>query len=650
MVSRQVHLDFHTSPYIPDVACEFDADAFANTFARARVQSVTVFAKCHHGHLYYSTDHAARHPSLPGGMDLLGEQIRSLHRRGIRAPVYLSVQWDEFAANANSDWVAVNADGSRVGPKPFENKPFSWQMLDMSSPYRQYLVRQLEEVLSRYAPLDGVFLDICWDQQSCSKWVVQSMLQQGADPTCERTRKRFAHEVALSYMREFRDLINRYHVGQEIPICFNSRSLWNLAEEREFFRQVEIEALPTGGWGYTYFPLNVRHVRTHGLPSIGMTARFHNSWADFGGYKPQAALEYECAQMLAHGAGCSIGDQLHPRGTLDAAAYRLIGKVYSYVEQCEPWCLKAKPVVEAAVLCTIEDYHVKAGGTYEGVVRALQELRVQFDCISPDQSLTNYPLVIVPEVIQLDDALVARLVDYVRNSGRLFVCGDVLLPEQANLLAQVAGLEQVETSPFAMPYFRFRGESTDHVAYEGGVRLKPHASTEVLADIVEPYFDRSWRQFCSHQQTPPDRLSSYAAATLRNNIAIVAFPLFRMYASQGNLAMRDLLSCCLARLLPEKLVRDNGPSHLEVTVNRQSNRIVIHLLSYAPRRRTPTIDLIEEPAVLYNLQLSLRLEEPVQCATLQPQDSPIPFEHRGGRIHLLVPEVPGHQMVVLESA
>jgi alpha-L-fucosidase len=52
---RQVHLDFHTSPFIPDVAADFDAEEFVSTFQRAHVNSVTVFAKCHHGMCYYPT-------------------------------------------------------------------------------------------------------------------------------------------------------------------------------------------------------------------------------------------------------------------------------------------------------------------------------------------------------------------------------------------------------------------------------------------------------------------------------------------------------------------------------------------------------------------------------------------------------------------
>ena len=82
---RQVHLDFHTSPFIPDVGADFDAAEFAAQMQRAHVNSVTVFAKCHHGHLYYQTDHPARHPGLKQGLDLTASQVDALHAAGIRA-------------------------------------------------------------------------------------------------------------------------------------------------------------------------------------------------------------------------------------------------------------------------------------------------------------------------------------------------------------------------------------------------------------------------------------------------------------------------------------------------------------------------------------------------------------------------------------
>ena len=70
--SRQIHLDFHTGPAVPDVGVGFDAKAFAQTMKRANVNSVTLFAQCHHGPLEYTTMRPERHPGLKKNLDLLG--------------------------------------------------------------------------------------------------------------------------------------------------------------------------------------------------------------------------------------------------------------------------------------------------------------------------------------------------------------------------------------------------------------------------------------------------------------------------------------------------------------------------------------------------------------------------------------------------
>ena len=82
---RQIHLDFHTSELIPDVGIDFDPDEFADTLVRAHVNSITCFARCHHGWIYYDTalNPERRHPHL--NRDLLREQIEACHARGIRA-------------------------------------------------------------------------------------------------------------------------------------------------------------------------------------------------------------------------------------------------------------------------------------------------------------------------------------------------------------------------------------------------------------------------------------------------------------------------------------------------------------------------------------------------------------------------------------
>ncbi|MDP6349859.1 MAG: hypothetical protein QGG58_08815, partial [Chloroflexota bacterium] len=59
---RWVHLDFHTSPFIPEVGTEFDPTEFVDTLQNAHVQVITVFASCHHGMCYHPSKVAPVHP------------------------------------------------------------------------------------------------------------------------------------------------------------------------------------------------------------------------------------------------------------------------------------------------------------------------------------------------------------------------------------------------------------------------------------------------------------------------------------------------------------------------------------------------------------------------------------------------------------
>jgi hypothetical protein len=646
---RQIHLDFHTGPMIPDVGTDFNASEFARTMKKAHVNSVTVFAKCHHGHLYFPTKHPARHPNLRKGLDLTGEQVEALHREGIRAPIYISVLCDEFAADTHPEWIARNVDGTNVSPKPLEP---GWQILDMSSPYVDYLAEQTEEVLKRYKPVDGIFFDMCWDQPSVSNWAVEGMLKKGYDPEKEADRARYASEVSLSYMERYYKLVKKS--APNASVYFNARPMTKLPLDIKYLTHVEIEALPTGGWGYLYFPKNVRYARMFGKPYMGMTGRFHKSWADFGGLKPVAALKYEVCEMLSHGAQCSIGDQLHPRGRLDKAVYELIGRAYGYAEACEPWTDGATAVTEIGLLRVGGGYHDEPGGSNDGAVRMLTQLKLQFDVVTSETKLDRYKLLVLPDSVSVDKALVKKLRAFVKGGGSLLLSGTSGLDINLKPLLPEMGIAVHGESPFKTTYIRF-GDAvskdvpdTVHVMYERGIRMTAAKGAEALARVVEPYFDRNYQHFCSHAQTPNlPNASRYAAAIRKGRVITIPYPIFKAFGLHGNLPYRSLVRNCIDILLPGKLIEVSGPSTLEATVMRQKNRTVVHLLQFVAERRHNT-DIIEDIIPVFDVPVTLSLNKKPHTVYLAPSKETLPFAYSEGRASLTVPKLEGHQMIVFE--
>ena len=91
---RQVHLDFHTAPECT-VGNRFDPEVFAQTVKEARIESLTVFSKCHHGYSYYPTTLGTMHPGLQ--FDLLGQQIEALRGEVAEADEDIALMQDFLA-------------------------------------------------------------------------------------------------------------------------------------------------------------------------------------------------------------------------------------------------------------------------------------------------------------------------------------------------------------------------------------------------------------------------------------------------------------------------------------------------------------------------------------------------------------------------
>src|SRR2546425_65006 len=383
---RQVHLDFHTSEKTPGVGSEFDADRFVEPLKRAAVNSITLFSRCHHGLIYHDTKFTElRHPGLT--CNLLPRQIEACHAAGIRAPIYLTVGWDEYQSRAHPEWLQRDAEG-----RPFGAPPLSpgWHRLCFNSPYIDFVWEQTAEVLGSL-PVDGLFFDIITQEPCLCRNCLEKMTPEGVDPADEDARARFARRTIDEFKRLFTRRIRE--MNPDCTIFYNSGHVDpQLRPVADTYTHFELESLPSGGWGYMHFPLTVRYARTLGKELLGMTGKFHKSWGDFNSLKTPAALEYECFMMLAEGAKCSIGDQLHPRGFLDPATYDLIGYVYRQVEAKEPWCAGAEALAEVGLFTpeAIGAAEGRVDPAVTGVLRMLRERHYQTDVIDGDSDWPRY--------------------------------------------------------------------------------------------------------------------------------------------------------------------------------------------------------------------------------------------------------------------
>lgn len=664
---RQIHLDFHTSEAIPGVGSRFDKAQFQEMLRLGHVNSVTVFSKCHHGMSYHETDVGVRHPYLQ--CELLPLQLEACAEIGVQAPVYLSAGLDEAMAVRHPDWCRQSRDG-----KLFEPLKPGFKGLSFSSPYLEYLCAQIEEVAAKYDPI-GIFLDIIHPHRDYSVWALRDMRSLGLDPEDDSDADEYSMRVLNKYFEKTTAAcriknpnIRVFHNSGHIAKGNHQALSWNT--------HLELESLPTGGWGYDHFPASAKYAATTGYDFLGMTGKFHTTWGEFGGFKRPNALRYECAAMLAFGSKCSVGDQLHPNGEMNLDTYALIGTAYAEVERCEPWCQGAIPVSEIALMSP-EAMHTRLLGEYrskgaseEGASRMLLELGEGFDVLDLDADLSKYKVVILADEWKFDSsekmqALKTKLGKYLANGGKLIASGDSGLDAEGSGFALDMGVDLVGRSPWNPDYLiptelaptpPVRGP---FVIHGGAWDVTPREGTQVLARRAKPYFNRAWDHFCSHQHTPDEGEIEYAGAVASGGTVYFAHEIFRCYRELGQALYRDLLRDALAFVRPQKQVETSLPTTGRVSLMKQEahSRYILHLLHAIPVKRganssqwgtgASAVEVIEDLHPVHDVQVCVRVPEAVKSARLVPEGRELELKVEDGAARFSLGRLECHAMIEL---
>ena len=431
---------------------------------------------------------------------------------------------------------------------------------------------------------------------------------------------------------------------------------------------LELESLPTGGWGYDHFPLSAAYGRTLGMDLLGMTGKFHKSWGEFGGFKHPNALRYETALSAACGAKSSIGDQLHPRGKMDMATYRLIGKAYAEIEQKEPWLDDAKILSDIGVLSSesIDNYYrtgnistgqcAEEGEHDDGCVRILLEGKYQFDVIDVEQDLNQYKVIVLPDTVKLDAHLTKLLKDYTDKGGKILATGKSGLNVEETNFALDFGVVYEGTNEYRPSYFRplFDLPSLDtsaFVMYAQGEKVKNVNGTE-WGIRENPYFNRSVFRFSSHLHTPSDCKNAGSAIVEGKDGIYIAWQVFEDYAVNGSLILKEMVKFALDRLLADrKMIETNLPAQGIVTLAQQEkeHRLVNHLLYAAPVKRGKNVEIIEDIIPIDHVSVSVRVDDKkIKKVYLAPQGKEIAFQQNQDKVTYQLERLENHQMVVLD--
>lgn len=657
MKFRQVHLDFHTSEAIEGIGSAFSKSQFQQMLQIGHVDSITLFSKCHHGWAYHPSEVNEMHPHL--SFDLLGAQIEAAHEIGVRTPVYLSAGLDEKIARQYPQWLVRNQEDKTNWAPDFMTP--GYHQFCMNTPYLDMLALQVKEVVSRY-DADGIFLDIVGVRECYCQQCIAEIRRRGYDPRNTEQMQLMWEETYANYAKRMNDTVHAIKPG--LPVFHNSGHISRGRRDLAHLNtHLELESLPTGGWGYDHFPLSARYAQPLGMDFLGMTGKFHTTWGEFGGYKHPNALRYETSLSLAHGARCSIGDQLHPTGLMDHATYSLIGEAYKEVEAKEPWCDGTTAVTDIALL-SVEAMSNAGDGiplddrnnlSDAGAVRILLEGHYLFDVIDIEADLSSYKVLILPDEIIANEQLKSKVSAFLASGGKLLATGRSGLALDGTGLEWDFGVKWHGAAASRPSYFQPQFElpslrSASFVMYTAAQDVSLTEKGTLLGSREDAYFNRDLFTFCSHQHTPSNQHAAGAGMAEGADGIYLAWHVFEDYAVKGSLHLKEMVVYALDRLLQCKTLRTSLPAQGITTLQAQTgeNRWINHLLYAAPVKRGQNIEIIEDLPAIIDTEVSIAVPKPVDQVYLAPQRTALPFTQVDGIVRYTVPLWSCHQMVVLQ--
>ncbi len=462
------------------------------------------------------------------------------------------------------------------------------------------------------------------------------------------------------------------------------------------------DPVPMGGNHELILSLEGRYQGTTGLPFSYMNERF-NAW---GEWQVRAATDWglEARTVVAHGGSAFFADQPYPQGTLEPSIYRDLGQVYGDIAGIGRYLRGATPATDVAILASLPSAllgppggaewgrRLFAGGSevrgasgdrtdrIRGAHLVAVEAGLQaliYDEATLRGRLADQSAVVVADQCLLADDTIAALHDYARAGGRLLVTGRAGLWDDAGRrrdsdpLEDVLGLRRTGLLPAPLHYLRpdpawagAAGLGDIPIQLWGPAMAVDLGGAEALGALYEPRAevwrdgvrDRAhWQHYTVFGATPPG--STVAGPGIAVNAygagRVLYLPVdpFAPYYREGQPLLRRLILACLGDVAPadRRLLTVTKPLHVEVTVARHGQRILIHLLNYAAQKRAGVLVQNEELTPVRDIVVRVRTERPPARVSLVPGGTPLPFAQDRAWTHVSLPRLDAHALIVIES-
>ncbi|MHB9031998.1 MAG: alpha-amylase family protein [Anaerolineae bacterium] len=675
---RKLFFDFHSAGTVVGLASRFDAEQWAERIQAANAQAVSVITKCGFGYSYYQKGHIRYvHPQLAAGVDMLGEQITALHKRGLKALGYYHTFNSEPLARDHPEWLEQHPQGQG-----------EHNAICMMSPMvEEWMLPHIAEIVSNY-DVDSMFFDgtyahsICYCPSCRKRYEAASGgLAIPADYHDPNARKYIAWRLDQFQVLRQQIIDTIHNLRPEVAVSFN----W-------VYSPRAVETVPAGVdnliadiytddqvFNGSYF---ARYWATLERPFDIMNVAFLQWWGDWG-CKPAVAMQQEEASVIANGGLVWLGYQMNQAYDVEPAAMAELGKALAFVKEREPLLVGAKPIPYAAVLHSTSTPLTQDNPSFmadelalRGAHRLLTEDMIPYHIVNEAtllSKLADYRVVILADQRYLAPELVTSLEAWVKAGGVLIATAltgtldSDYQPSGRMALGSLLGLQYESTYDQPHAYidiseFRLKAGALDmpHLVEAVTVFARPTSQdVQTLARLRKIYL-RSDGKFLL-RWSPVGEDSGYPAITLRQAgkgyAVYFANEIFHAYQVKNQWTLKPIVANLLRMTVADPPVQVTAPAWVEVSLMSQAaeyspggyRRTLVHLVN---QHGDHAVDgngrCTEQVLPVRDIQVQLRVPERPTKVTLEPDGTSAQWVYAEDVLTVQVPEVYIHRVVAVE--
>lgn len=439
--TNRCYLIDHHSPQPPVVPLDkIDIAEYQEFIDTSNIDSLMVYCKDHWGVTYYdsSVPGAQKHRGLKS--DWIKEVSSCLKNKGIEFVAYYCVEYDEGAARTHPEWRVLTSDGT---PLIRNDKYAKWSLLCYQTGYRRYVLDQLKEIVTNYHP-DSLFLDIfgaslCY----CSSCRDQFKREYGYNlPVGNEELVLHKSDIldslnnkAENFYREIKATLKVIDPTLAITINFSCHYPKKL---RDMLDYQYSEPLMKNNW------FSSAYARDTAIGQYPMLAPGEASQV----YNYDSANKYICDLSSIAAQGCRVGmysGSQHIDGTLEHEESHMLGKAYCEIQKMEPWLKQSRrPIKSIGILQSDQSKQVSDSRFYPdailrmknkpphliavlGAMMCCESTKIPYNILPEDtisdDLLSQYELIILPEVYILNHTVLSMLRKYAENGGALLISG-----------------------------------------------------------------------------------------------------------------------------------------------------------------------------------------------------------------------------------